>query len=120
MTTPLAIEQILDDPEAIVIATVRPELAVAVGVYVPARTGDPGDVEVLVIVCAVAAVAGNTAVIDPELAKCVTDVAPATVKKFAVTPVSVKPDAAVNVIVAVYVVAAAKVEGEEDQVTVPV
>ena len=48
-----------------------------------------------------ASVAGNSAVIDPELAKCVTDVAPVTVKKFAVTPVSVKPDAAVSVIVAV-------------------
>ena len=58
--------------------------------------------------------------IDPELAKCVTYVAPVTVKKFSVTPVNVKPDDAVNVIVAVYVVAAAKVEGEEDQVTVPV
>ena len=35
------------------------------------------------------AVAGNTAVITPELAEFVLDVAPATVKKFAVTPVSV-------------------------------
>jgi hypothetical protein len=35
------------------------------------------------------AVAGKTAVITPELAECVTVVAPATVKKFAVTPVSV-------------------------------
>ena len=52
-------------------------------------------------VCAAAAVVGNSAAIDPELAKCVTDVAPETVKKFAVTPVSVKPDDAVNVIVAV-------------------
>jgi hypothetical protein len=51
VTTPLAIEQILDDPEAIVIATVKPELAVAVGVYVPLTRGEPGDVEVLVIVC---------------------------------------------------------------------
>jgi hypothetical protein len=32
VTTPLAIEQILDDPEAIVITTDKPELAVAVGV----------------------------------------------------------------------------------------
>ena len=39
--------------------------------------------------------------IDPESAKCVTDVAPVTVKKLAVTPVSVKPGAAVSVIVAV-------------------
>jgi hypothetical protein len=35
------------------------------------------------------AVAGKTAVITPELALWVTDVAPATVKKLAVTPVSV-------------------------------
>ena len=35
------------------------------------------------------AVAGNTAVIIPELALWVTDVAPATVKKLAVTPVRV-------------------------------
>ena len=32
VTTPDAIEHTLEDPEAIVIATVRPELAVAVGV----------------------------------------------------------------------------------------
>ena len=51
-------------------------------------------------VCA-AAVAGNSAMSDPESAECVTDVAPETVKKLAVTPVSVKPDDAVNVIVAV-------------------
>ena len=43
-----------------------------------------------------------------------------TVKKLAVTPVNVKPDDAVSVIVAVYVVAAAKVEGALDQETVPV
>lgn len=36
-----------------------------------------------------AAVEGNTAVITPELAEFVLDVAPATVKKFEVTPVSV-------------------------------
>jgi hypothetical protein len=34
-------------------------------------------------------VAGNTAVITPEFAECVTEVAPATVKKFALTPVKV-------------------------------
>ena len=48
-----------------------------------------------------AAVVGNTAVITPELAECVTEVAPVTVKKLAVTPVSVKPAVAVKVIVAV-------------------
>ena len=58
--------------------------------------------------------------ITPESAECVTDLAPATVKKLAVTPVSVKPDAGVSVIVAVYAVAAAKVVGEPDQETVPV
>jgi hypothetical protein len=36
-----------------------------------------------------AVVAGNTAVITPEFAGFVLDVAPATVKKFAVKPVSV-------------------------------
>ena len=110
----------LDEPEAIVIVTVKPELAVAVGVYVPATTGETGEVEVRVIVCVAASVAGNTAVIVPESAECVTDVAPETVKKLAVAPVSVKPDVAVRVIVAVYVVAAAKVEGVPDQDTVPV
>jgi uncharacterized protein YaiE (UPF0345 family) len=37
----------------------------------------------------VVAVAGNTAVITPEFAEWVTEVAPATVKKLAVTPVRV-------------------------------
>ena len=110
----------LDDPEAIVMATVKPELAVAVGVYVPATTGELGDVEVRVIVCVAVSVAGNTAMSVPEFAECVTDVAPVTVKKLAVTPVSVKPDPAVSVIVAVYEVPAANVEGVPDQVTVPV
>ena len=50
MTTPLEIEQILEDPEAMVIATLNPELAEAVGVYVPATTGETGDVEVRVMV----------------------------------------------------------------------
>jgi hypothetical protein len=50
VTTPLEIEQILEDPEAMVIATLNPELAVAVGVYVPATTGETGDVEVRVMV----------------------------------------------------------------------
>ena len=65
MTTPLAIEQILDDPEAIVIATVRPELAVAVGVYVPLTRGDSGDVEVLVIVCAACSEVAETVALPP-------------------------------------------------------
>jgi hypothetical protein len=50
VTTPLEIEQILEDPEAMVIATLNPELALAVGVYVPATTGETGDVEVRVMV----------------------------------------------------------------------
>jgi hypothetical protein len=52
VTTPDAIEHTLEDPEAIVIATVRDELAVAVGVYVPDLTGEVGEVEVLVMVWA--------------------------------------------------------------------
>ena len=100
MTIPPEIEQILDEPEAIVIATVKPELAVAVGVYVPATTGEPGDVEVRVIVCAAAAVAEKTAVIAPEFASLLTEVAPVTVKKFTLTPVSVYPDVGVRVILA--------------------
>jgi len=48
-----------------------------------------------------AVVAGNTAVTIPELIGLVTVVAPATVKKFAATPVKVFPGFAVNVIVAV-------------------
>ena len=50
MTTPAEIEHTLDDPAAILIATVKDELAVAVGVYVPATTGELGEVEVRVIV----------------------------------------------------------------------
>jgi hypothetical protein len=46
------------------------------------------------------AVAGNIDVITPELAEFVV-VAPATVKKLAVTPESVYPDVGVKVIVAV-------------------
>jgi hypothetical protein len=49
----------------------------------------------------VVAVAGNTAVITPEFAEWVTEVAPATVKKLAETPVNVYPDVGVRVIVAV-------------------
>jgi hypothetical protein len=47
-----------------------------------------------------AAVAGKTAVVTPELAAFVT-AAPATVKCFAATPVKVKPGLAVSVMVAV-------------------
>ena len=49
----------------------------------------PTDARVIATFVAAASVDGNTAVITPELAECVTDVAPATVKKLAVTPVSV-------------------------------
>ena len=49
-----------------------------------------------------AAVAGNTAVTTPELAWLVTPpVAPATVKKLAVTPVKVYPDVGVSIMIAV-------------------
>ena len=55
MTTPVAREQILEDPEAIVIATVNPEDAVAVGVYVSPTTGESGEVEVRVMLWAAVA-----------------------------------------------------------------
>ena len=48
-----------------------------------------------------ASVAGNTAVTTPESAALLTDVAPATVKKFAATPAKVYPDFGVKVMVAV-------------------
>jgi hypothetical protein len=48
-----------------------------------------------------AAVAGNTAVTTPVSTVFETDVAPATVKKFAATPVRVYPVLAVSVMVAV-------------------
>jgi hypothetical protein len=58
-------------------------------------------VVMLSVACVAFAVEGNTAVITPESAEWVTDVAPATVKKLAVTPVNVYPDVRVRVIVAV-------------------
>jgi hypothetical protein len=42
-----------------------------------------------VIVCVALVVAGKIAVISPESTECLTEVAPATVKKFAATPVNV-------------------------------
>jgi hypothetical protein len=47
------------------------------------------------------AVAGKTTVTTPELALCVTDVAPVTVKKLALTPESVYSAAGETVAVAV-------------------
>jgi hypothetical protein len=55
VTTPVAIEQILEDPAAIVMATLNPEDAVAVGVYEAPTIGEDGDVEVRVIVWAAVA-----------------------------------------------------------------
>jgi len=55
------------------------------------------------------AVAGNTAVTTPELIGLVSVVDPATVNKFAATPVKVNPVFGVSVIVAVYTVPAANV-----------
>ena len=52
------------------------------------------------MVAAAAAVAGKVAVITPESALFVTDVAPATEKKFCGTPVKVLPVVGVKVIVA--------------------
>ena len=43
----------------------------------------------LSVACVAFAVAGNTAAITPEFAEWVAEVAPATVKKLAVTPVRV-------------------------------
>ena len=65
----------------------------------PATGGVTPGIAAILIVCA--AVDGNTAVTTPLLAVLLTLVAPATVKKFAVTPVRVKPVFGVNVIVAV-------------------
>ena len=58
--------------------------------------------------------------ITPASATFVSEVTPATVKKSASTPVKVKPDLAVKVIVAVYTVEAANVASAGDQATVPV
>ena len=55
------------------------------------------------IVTFMAEVAGNAAVTTPEFAELVAEVDPATVKKFAVTPVKVYPASAVSVMVAVYI-----------------
>jgi hypothetical protein len=41
----------LDDPAAIVMATLNPDDAVAVGVYVPLTTGVVGRIEVRLMVC---------------------------------------------------------------------
>ena len=49
----------------------------------------PTDARVIATLAAGTAVAGNTALITPELAEFVTEVAPATVKKSALTPVRV-------------------------------
>jgi hypothetical protein len=51
VTTPDEIAQMLDDPDAIVMATLNPDDAVAVGVYVPLTTGVLGEVEVRLMVC---------------------------------------------------------------------
>jgi hypothetical protein len=48
-----------------------------------------GWVVIAAAVAAPGAVAGNTAVITPALAECVTEVAPVTLKKLALTPVRV-------------------------------
>jgi hypothetical protein len=50
VTTPLEIEQILEEPAAMLMATVKDEDDVAVGVYVPPTTGEVGEVEVRVMV----------------------------------------------------------------------
>jgi len=67
------------------------------GVAPLAGTVTPGTAAIFIVV----AVAGNTAVITPELAVLVSVDAPATVKKSAATPASVNPVLGVSVIVAV-------------------
>jgi hypothetical protein len=51
VTTPDEIAQMLDDPDAIVMATLNPDDAVAVGVYVPLTTGVLGEGEVRLMLC---------------------------------------------------------------------
>jgi hypothetical protein len=65
-------------------------------------------------------VVGKVADITPELAELVTGLAPETVNWFVDTPYNVYPDLAVRVIVAMYCVFEANVEGLPDQATVPV
>ena len=55
----------------------------------------------MAVAAIVVAVTGKAAVTTPELAGLVGEVTPATVKKFAPTPVKVKPALAVRVMVAV-------------------
>ena len=55
----------------------------------------------LSVACVAFAVEGNTAVITPEFAEWVTEVAPWTVKKLAETPVNVYPNVALSLMVAV-------------------
>ena len=82
---------------------------VTVPVYpVPAVTVPTGAAPVtggvtpaMAVAAMVVLVTGKTAVTTPELAELVGEVTHATVKKFAPTPVKVKPALAVRVIVAV-------------------
>jgi hypothetical protein len=87
-------------PEAIDATTLTEELVTVLPLASTMRiTGwipsvDPlaapvGWVVIAAAVAAPGAVAGNTAVITPASAECVTEVAPATLKKLAVTPVRV-------------------------------
>ena len=52
--------------------------------------------EIIIEVEIVLGVAGKIAVISPEFAELVTEVAPATVKKSALTPFNVYPDVGLN------------------------
>lgn len=65
-------------------------------------------------------VAGKTATMTPELAALEVLIAPGTLNELGATPLNPKFDAGVKVMVAVYVVFAANVVGDELQVTVPV
>jgi hypothetical protein len=68
--------------------TVREDEAVGETVWVDPPTV-MADAVAKVIVCVALVVAGKIAVISPESTECLTEVAPATVKKFAATPVNV-------------------------------
>jgi hypothetical protein len=74
-----------------------PAVVVVTGVAPVAGAVTPATAATEIVV----AVAGNTAVITPESAEWVTEVAPWTVKKLAETPVNVYPIASVSLIVAV-------------------
>ena len=74
------------DPDQVTVPVYpAPAVVVVTGVALLTGAVTPATAATEIVV----AVAGNTAVITPEFAEWVTDVAPATVKKLEVTPVRV-------------------------------